>query len=181
MRWRLKSPASPLFAQLSIQAQIKKKTSKLHVTGLCAGNSPVTGEFPTQKASNAESVSIWWRHDVSGRHCGSYALWQLVTHLGVGTYAWNLDYNKVYRIMSRLNKPICRHKFAALLNTPVFFKRILVKPITVCCCIMTVSTQLIQLTVQLSVLWIVYTDAEYSWQRAPCVWLSLGELQRAVL
>ena len=32
------------------------------VTGLCEGNSPVTGEFPTQRASNAENVSIWWRH-----------------------------------------------------------------------------------------------------------------------
>ena len=31
-----------------------KKTSKLHVTGLCAGSSPVTGEFPAQRASNAE-------------------------------------------------------------------------------------------------------------------------------
>ena len=39
-----------------------KKTSKLSVTGLCAGNSPVTGEFPTQMASNAENASIWWRH-----------------------------------------------------------------------------------------------------------------------
>ena len=39
-----------------------KKTSKLRVAGLCAGNSPVTGEFPTHMASNAESVSIWWRH-----------------------------------------------------------------------------------------------------------------------
>ena len=39
-----------------------KKTSKLHVTGLCAGNSPGTGEFPAQMASNAEKVSIWWRH-----------------------------------------------------------------------------------------------------------------------
>ena len=38
-----------------------KETSKLRVTGLCAGNSPVTGEFPAQKASNAENVSIWWR------------------------------------------------------------------------------------------------------------------------
>ena len=41
-----------------------KKTSKLCVTGLCAGNSPLTGEFPAQMASNAENVSIWWRH-----HC----------------------------------------------------------------------------------------------------------------
>ena len=39
-----------------------KKTSKLHVIGLCAGNSLVTSEFPTQMASNAENVSIWWRH-----------------------------------------------------------------------------------------------------------------------
>ena len=39
-----------------------KKTSKLRVAGLCAGNSPGTGEFPAQMASNAENVSIWWRH-----------------------------------------------------------------------------------------------------------------------
>ena len=39
-----------------------KKTSKLRVTGLCAGNSPVTGEFPTQRASGMGNVSIWWRH-----------------------------------------------------------------------------------------------------------------------
>ena len=39
-----------------------KKTSKLRVTGLCVGNSPVTVEFPAQMASNAENVSFWWRH-----------------------------------------------------------------------------------------------------------------------
>ena len=41
-----------------------KKTSKLRVTGLCVGNSPVTGEFLAQRASNAENASIWWRHYV---------------------------------------------------------------------------------------------------------------------
>ena len=41
-----------------------KKTSKLCVTGLCVGNSPVTGEFPAQMASNTENFSIWWRHHV---------------------------------------------------------------------------------------------------------------------
>ena len=41
-----------------------KKTSKLRVTGLCEGNSSVTGKFPTQRASNAENVSIWWLHHV---------------------------------------------------------------------------------------------------------------------
>ena len=38
-----------------------KKTSKLRVIGLCAGNSPRTDEFHAQMASNAENVSIWWR------------------------------------------------------------------------------------------------------------------------
>ena len=38
-----------------------KKTSKIRVTGLCAGNSLVTGEFPAQMASNVENSSIWWR------------------------------------------------------------------------------------------------------------------------
>ena len=38
-----------------------KKTSKLRVTGLCAGNSPGTA----QMASNTGNVSIWWRHHIT--------------------------------------------------------------------------------------------------------------------
>ena len=41
-----------------------KKTSKLRVTGFCGRNSLVTGEFPTQRASNMENVPIWWCHHV---------------------------------------------------------------------------------------------------------------------
>ena len=36
-----------------------KKTPKLRVTGLFEGISAVTGEFPAQRASNAENASIW--------------------------------------------------------------------------------------------------------------------------
>ena len=43
-----------------------QKTSKLRVTGLCEGNSPVTNEFPAQRPSNADSVSIRWRHHTYG-------------------------------------------------------------------------------------------------------------------
>ena len=46
-----------------IQAQIKENI-KAPRHWLCAGNSPVTGEFSAQMASNAEKVSIWWRHHV---------------------------------------------------------------------------------------------------------------------
>ena len=44
-----------------------KKTSKLRVTGLCDGYSPVTGEFPAQRATDTENVSIWWRHHATER------------------------------------------------------------------------------------------------------------------
>ena len=46
-----------------------KKTSKLRVTGLCQGNSPGTGEFPAKMTSNAENVSIWWRHHIKCSFC----------------------------------------------------------------------------------------------------------------
>ena len=62
-----------------------KKTSKLRVTGLCAGNSPGTGEFPAQRDSNAENVSIWWRHhehaapvvmmELPGKHLLASSMW----------------------------------------------------------------------------------------------------------
>ena len=44
-----------------------RKTSKLRVTGLCAGNSPWTSEFPAQRASYAEKcfhlmTSSWRVH-----------------------------------------------------------------------------------------------------------------------
>ena len=56
---------NPLFSIWCLFRHRPKETSKLRATGLCEGNSPVTGEFPAQRASNAENVSIWWRHHVA--------------------------------------------------------------------------------------------------------------------
>ena len=51
------------------------KISKLRVTGLCEGNSPLTAEFPEQMASNAENVSIWSRHHVlSNPYSGNWSV-----------------------------------------------------------------------------------------------------------
>ena len=63
------------------------KTSKLRVTGLCAGNSPVTGEFPAQMASNAENVSIWWRHHVNTTFIGGF-LWYIWPSSS-GSFYWH--------------------------------------------------------------------------------------------
>ena len=51
------SPTSPLIALLLVQAQIKENIKAPRHWPL-----RVTGEFPAQKASNAENISIWWRH-----------------------------------------------------------------------------------------------------------------------
>ena len=52
------SLASQLFMNCLFRRRTKK-TSKLHLNGICEGNSLVTGEFPIQRASNSENVSIW--------------------------------------------------------------------------------------------------------------------------
>ena len=62
-----------------------KQTSKLRVNGLCEGNSPVTGEFPAQRASSAENVSIWWRHHV-------FCTWRVVS-ITIGTNTLKLEEN----------------------------------------------------------------------------------------
>ena len=59
--WRLRSPASRLFTQPFIQTQIKENIKAPRHWPLC-GDFTGTGEFPAQRASYAENVSIWWRH-----------------------------------------------------------------------------------------------------------------------
>ena len=49
----------PVYSNIYSGADQRKHQS---ITGLGAGNSPVTGEFPAQRASKAENVPIWWRH-----------------------------------------------------------------------------------------------------------------------
>ena len=65
-----------------------KKTSKLCVTGLCEGNPPVTTGVPSQRTSNMENVSIWWRHHdiwVITSHCFYVGL---ITHLCTRRVDW---------------------------------------------------------------------------------------------
>ena len=67
-----------------------KKISKLRNTDLFEGNSPVTGEFNAQMASNAENVSIWWRHHAFRFPYPSYVdhfqLWEYYRKM---TFMWS--------------------------------------------------------------------------------------------
>ena len=85
--------------------------SKLRVTRLCAGNSPVTGEFPAQMASNPVNVSIWWRHhdaaaDDDGYGCCVYS------YAMMGCYG---DYDGVVIMMMWWNYDVMRWWFDAMM------------------------------------------------------------------
>ena len=70
-----------------------KKTPKLRVTGLCAGNSPGTGEFPAQMASNAENVSIWWRHHDFLQTCSYFFYILERLHISILTIRYDQGYS----------------------------------------------------------------------------------------
>ena len=59
--WRLKSPASGLFAQLFVQMYTKENI-KAPRHWPWWGESTGDRGFPSQRANNAENVYIWWRH-----------------------------------------------------------------------------------------------------------------------
>ena len=68
-----KSPALRLLTQSFIQAQIKENIKAVRHWPLC-GEFTGTGEFPAQRASYAENVSIWWRHHVRRRNLTACAM-----------------------------------------------------------------------------------------------------------
>ena len=78
--WRLKSPATRRFIKLFALTNIKEISNSASLA-LCEGNSPATGEFPAQRASDAEKASIWWRHH---------------GFIVLGLNVWHVKWNKVY-------------------------------------------------------------------------------------
>ena len=83
-----------------------KKTSNLHVTGLCGGNPPVTGGFPSQRTSNMENVSIWWHHHALHTVSCSVSVLcvtsQLVKHFIILQNNYNLGIWKVISLIFML-------------------------------------------------------------------------------
>ena len=96
MRTMASQTTSVSIVYSTVQAQIKENIKAPCQAGLCEGNSPATGEFPAQRASYAENVSIWWRHhrihvnDPSSQNkCHSahyyHIPWSCFTCLGIGS------------------------------------------------------------------------------------------------
>ena len=85
--------------------QIKHQIKHFRVTGLCEGNSPVTGDFPAQRAGNAENVSILWRHHIKIFlwEAGTWTAWYNGLHLEKRCWHLAVTYlMKSYHISSRI-------------------------------------------------------------------------------
>ena len=78
------------------------KTPKLCVIGFCEGNSPVTGELPAQRPSNAENVSIWWRHHdlMIGENRQEQRKWVLVNPPLMHTFIRQITCSSMMQIMA---------------------------------------------------------------------------------
>ena len=90
-----------------------EKISKLRVTGLCAGNSPGTGVFPAQMASNVENVSISWRHHgncIQLKLSNTVSSWIVVHHHSGTYYVLNLLFLRKCRTFSFIIIRHFRHK-----------------------------------------------------------------------
>ena len=74
-----------------------KKASKLRDTGLCKGNPPVTGGFPSQRASNAGNVSNRLCH-----HGGWWVVESLFADYSIGDIS---DFEKVVTSPSYMTTP----------------------------------------------------------------------------
>ena len=67
------------------------------------GNSPVTGGFPSQKANNAERVSMWWRLHGRNRFCcccmrnPCVILWSAIIHSKVNANTCACEFEIVLR------------------------------------------------------------------------------------
>ena len=79
-----------------------KKTSTPRVAGLCERNSPVTGEFPTQRASNAKNVSIWWRHQ--GKLYALFSAFHRNRLTNNQQFDTNITLHQLYKTMKIINE-----------------------------------------------------------------------------
>ena len=95
-----------------------KKTAKLRVTDLREGNSLVTGEFPAQRASDTEYVSIWWRHhgitQIHNKKRTQMCFYRTIQHTkGLEAHMWCWTGSSMVQAMA------CRHFGHMRLTEPV--------------------------------------------------------------
>ena len=81
-----------------------KKASKLRVTGVCVGNSPVTA----QMASNAENISIWWRHHAFSIHSNKYVY--LILCICISSVMYIYAHQYVYQAEISQNRSMIKQR-----------------------------------------------------------------------
>ena len=91
----------------SLFGRRSKKTSKFRVSGLCVGNSPETGEFPAQMASNADFffhlMTSSWTHCDLMMPCGYKSRATLAQAMGWIIELLAASHWKYYHLYSQIS------------------------------------------------------------------------------
>ena len=83
---------------------------------LCVGNSPGTGEFPAQRANNAENGSIWWRHnDTEVRHPCTDTVYLKLVHGQIIIFLGDVIAHPTVNFNGVLSKPLWMSNYIPLL------------------------------------------------------------------
>ena len=96
--------ASQITSLTIVYSTVYSSVDQTKHKSLRAGNSPVTDEFPAQMASNAENVSIWWRHHGIGYMIKTYRV-TLMDHSETR-----------YKIFQQLRRLTDRHILTSILT-----------------------------------------------------------------
>ena len=86
---------------------------KYRVTAFCEGNPPVTGGFPSQRACDAENVSILWYHHGKNSSCASGCVWTVSSIVGCHDHDVNIflpiEYQQVqwFYLNPNLSEKVC--------------------------------------------------------------------------
>ena len=83
----------------------------------CAGNSPEAGEFPAQMASNAENVSIWWRHHDNCNMSTTFSTRSLMSELWMSHYILHHDNTTHWSLFGHTKTS--RHCASRILDSPI--------------------------------------------------------------
>ena len=89
-QFRLKSPASRLFAQTFARAHIKENIKAPRHWPLWGESTGESG-FPSQRTINAENVPIWWRHHGSGMPAWHQGFYSPTRRTSYRKISWNLE------------------------------------------------------------------------------------------
>ena len=90
-QWRVKTQTGFPVKNALIDTPLQWRHKALHHWPLC-GEFTGTGEFPPQMATNAENMSIWWRHHAFMERECPFIISQVSDYTDIRLHSWKYSF-----------------------------------------------------------------------------------------